>query len=300
MTTPPPTLCIAEASARDGATRSICEVEGHAIAYVEAGRGPAVLLIHGALTNLDDMVLGPFQALARDHRVLAFDRPGHGESPRLRLADASPWRQAELIHAAACDLGAESPVVVGHSFGGAVALAYGMSFPQETRGVLALAPIVWPEPRLELAAFGMRAMPGPGDILAACASGTVDHATLPLLWRAMFLPQAMPPHFQDGFSFDRASAPQTTLSTGEDAFAIVTALWRSVAAYPSCRTPVSILGGDCDLVINNALHGLALSGVLPDGRFKFVRGMGHMLHHFAIDEVLAAVRALEATAAMPV
>ena len=168
-----------------------------------------------------------------------------------------------------------------------------MSFPQDTRGVLALAPIVWPEPRLELAAFGGRATPASGDVLAAFASGTVDQVTLPVLWRAMFLPQLMPERFRAGFSFDRAGAPQTTLSTGEDAVAIVTALWRSVAAYPGCRPPVRILGGDCDMVINNALHGLALSRILPRGRFDFVRGMGHMLHHFAIEEVVAGIRALD-------
>ena len=166
-------VSVAAASARDGTTRSICEVEGHRIAYVEAGEGPPVLLIHGALTNLDDMVLGPFQALARTYRVLAFDRPGHGQSSRLRLADASPLRQAALIHAAARQLGVADAIVVGHSFGGGVALAYAMLFPEDTKGVLALAPIVWPEPRLELAAFGGRATPASGDVLAACASGTV-------------------------------------------------------------------------------------------------------------------------------
>ena len=293
------TVSIAAPFARDGITRAICQVEGRRIAYVEAGEGPPVLLIHGALTNLDDMVLGPLRALARDHRVLAFDRPGHGQSSRLRLTDASPWRQAELIHAAARQLGVADAIVVGHSFGGAVALAYAMSFPTLTTGVLALAPIAWPEPRLELAAFGPRATPASGDVLAACACGTLDRVMLPVLWRAMFLPQVMPERFKDGFSFDRAGAPQTTLSTGEDAVAIVTALWRSVAAYPTCRPPVRILGGDCDMVINNALHGLALSRILPQGRFDFVRGMGHMLHHFAIDEVVAGVRAL-GTDARPV
>ncbi len=104
------------------------------LAYVEAGVGDPVLLIHGAMTNLDDMLTGPFDDLAAEHRVIAVDRPGHGESTRRRLADASPWRQAEIIHDAAAELGVERPIVVGHSFGGAVALAYAMRFPRETAG----------------------------------------------------------------------------------------------------------------------------------------------------------------------
>ena len=272
--------------------RFIARPEGGELAYVEAGQGPPVVLIHGALTNLDDMVLGPFDALARGNRVIAVDRPGHGASSRLRLADASPWRQAEIIRDAMRTLEVERPVVVGHSFGGAVALAYGMSFAEEIAGVVALAPIVWPEPRLELVSFGPRTPPGAGDVLGFGASVTSDKVALPLLWRAMFLPQAMPERFERGFSFELAGTSQTTTATGEDAVAIVTALWRSVMTYPACRAPVRILAGDHDLVINNTVHGQSLSHVLPNASFKSLKGLGHMLHHFAVDDVVAAVRGL--------
>ena len=270
--------------------------DGGRLAYVEAGRGPPVLLIHGALTNLDDMLAGPFDTLAAEHRVIAFDRPGHGESTRLRLADASPWRQAEIIREAAAALGVERPVVVGHSFGGAVALAYAMRFPDETAAVVALAPIVWPEPRLELAVFGPRASPGSGDLLSQGASATSDKVALPLFWRAMFLPQSMPARFEREFSFELAGAPLTATATGEDSVAIVTALWRSVLGYRSCRTPVRILGGDSDLVINNRMHGAALAQILPFGQFESLPGLGHMIHHFAQDRVLEAVRAVSGPA----
>ena len=273
--------------------RFIARADGGELAYVEAGQGPPVLLIHGALTNLDDMVLGPFDALAAGCRVIAVDRPGHGASSRLRFADASPWRQAQIIRDAVQTLGVERLVVVGHSFGGAVALAYAMSFADEIAGAVALAPIVWPEPRLELVSFGPRTSPGLGDMLGLGSALTTDQVALPLLWRAMFLPQAMPERFERGFSFELAGGRQTTTATGEDAVAIVTALWRSVAAYPTCRAPVRILGGDSDIVINNAYHGQGLSRVLPDATYRNLKGLGHMLHHFAVDEVVSAVRGLQ-------
>ena len=266
--------------------------EGRTLAYVEAGSGPPVLLIHGAMVNLDDMLLGPFDALAREHRVIAFDRPGHGGSGRRRFEDASPWRQAGLIRNAATALGAERPLIVGHSFGGAVALAYAMAYPDETAAVLALAPLVWPEPRLELFLFGPRTPPGVGDLLSLGSHRTLDPALLPLLWRAMFLPQAVPERFLEYFSFGSAGDPAALIANGEDAFAGLTSLWRSALAYPRCRTPVRILGGDRDAVVNNAAHGALLGQVLPAGRFSTVQGMGHMLHHFAIDEILAAVQDL--------
>ena len=57
---------------------------GVRIRYVEAGSGEPVLLIHGYTrsieTNWTDA--GVFQALAKDHRVIAFDLRGHGKSDK--------------------------------------------------------------------------------------------------------------------------------------------------------------------------------------------------------------------------
>ncbi len=135
-------------------------------------------------------------------------------------------------------------------------------------------------------------MPVTGDWLSQAASATTDKLMLPPLWRAMFLPQQMPERFERDFSFDLAGTAGTSISTGEDAVAITTALWRSVWSYSSCRLPVRILGGDADLVINNTVHGAALARLLPSGRFETLPGLGHMAHHFAKSSVVEAVRAI--------
>ena len=98
--------------------------------------------------------------------------------------------------------------MVGHSFGGTVALCYGLSFPEETAGIVALAPLCRPEARLEQALFGPRFMPGPGDALAHALAHVADPILLPLLWRAIFLPQAMPSTFERPFPAGYASGPE--------------------------------------------------------------------------------------------
>ncbi len=63
----------------------------------ESGRLPAVL-VHGASGNACDMTLELFASLARERRVIAVDRLGHGWSGRPGgLSDADPARQAQLI-----------------------------------------------------------------------------------------------------------------------------------------------------------------------------------------------------------
>lgn len=263
---------------------------GRGVAYVEAGSGPDLVLIHGALMTLEDMWLGPMTALSRHFRVIAVDRPGHGASDRIRFTDGSTWDQAAILHDALRSLGLHKPVVLGHSFGGAVALSYGMSFPDEVAGVVALAPICFPELRLEQLLFGPRAIPIAGDALAFTLGQVTDAALLPLLWRAMFLPQAMPERFAAEFPFQWARRPAPMIANAEDAAALWTSLSRSAFAYPTCRVPVHVLGGDSDLVVNNFLHGRNAAALIPGGRFDLLGGAGHMLHHFQIDAVVEAAR----------
>jgi pimeloyl-ACP methyl ester carboxylesterase len=264
-----------------------------ALAYSQAGRGPDVVLIHGSLVSRQDMLLGPASRLAEQFRVTAFDRPGHGESGRYGPT-GSPWRQAREAHAACRALGLERPVIVGHSFGGAVALAYGQQFPEHTGGVLALAPICLPELRLEHLLFGPRALPGIGLLLTEALSRTLDPVLLPVLWRAMFLPQEVPDRYQALFPFPQAGAPSRTRADGEDAALLNAGLALTALNAFRCEIPVRVLAGDRDMVVNNRLHGAALAALLSDGGYAELPGLGHMLHHFAQDRIAETVAELAA------
>jgi pimeloyl-ACP methyl ester carboxylesterase len=107
--------------------------------------------------------------------------------------------QAESIRNAANQVGLDRPVLVGHSYGAAVAIAYAMKHPQEIAGVVATSPMEFPEPRLEHFLFGPRGLPFVGEALAASFGPLQDAITLPLLWKAMFWPQRMPQNYRERF-----------------------------------------------------------------------------------------------------
>jgi hypothetical protein len=95
------------------------EVSGGRLHLVELGpaNGAPVVLFHGASGNLEDMRLALGDKLAERHRVILVDRPGHGWSERPGgSADASPARQAALIHEALQRIGVRRAVIVGHSW----------------------------------------------------------------------------------------------------------------------------------------------------------------------------------------
>jgi pimeloyl-ACP methyl ester carboxylesterase len=79
------------------------------------------------------------------------------------------------------------------------------------------------------------------------------------------------------------------LALGEEAVLAIPDLASTSTQYPRCSARVNILAGDADIVALPHLHAIRLASILPNAELTLLPGMGHMLHHFAIDEVVAAV-----------
>jgi len=116
-------------------------VNGRQVHAVVRGQGPDVILIHGAGGNTREFTFSFMDRLTDRYRVIAFDRPGLGYTDRVSPdfdgafnTDAeSPADQAAMLQAAAAQLGASRPIVLGHSYGASVALAWGLNHPDATR-----------------------------------------------------------------------------------------------------------------------------------------------------------------------
>jgi hypothetical protein len=65
------------AEAAHGPAGRFVDVDGIRLHYIDRGLGPPVVLLHGTLVRLEDLVAsGLVDRLAKNHRVIAFDRPG--------------------------------------------------------------------------------------------------------------------------------------------------------------------------------------------------------------------------------
>jgi pimeloyl-ACP methyl ester carboxylesterase len=105
-------------------------IHGHRRAYVKAGKGPALLLVHG-LGCTHRTWLPVLDSLARRYTVIAPDLLGHGESDKPR-ADYSIGAFANGMRDLLTVLGVDKVTVVGHSFGGGVAMQFAYQFPERT------------------------------------------------------------------------------------------------------------------------------------------------------------------------
>lgn len=270
-------------------------VDGLTLRYAERGQGRPLVLIHGALTGLEDMMTGLGPHLSATHRLIAFDRPGMGGSetgPGL----GSLWAQAALLRKATHRLGIEQPLLVGHSFGGSIAMAWAARHADEIAGVVALSALVYPEMRLEQVLMGPRAM-GPGGEALSYAAMPMDAMLMPLMWRGMFLPQQMPEAFAEAFPVDEAGERARLRTTAREALHLTSDLTRLVSSLPFIRSPVRAMAGSADLVANPQ-HGRTIGALTPHGRFQRLPGLGHMIHHFAQTAIAEAVASIEADQAL--
>ena len=116
---------------RPGRTLSI---DGISIHYLEAGTGPALVLIHGlgASTFTFRRILPD---LARHFRAVALDLKGFGFSERAN-GDYSLSAQAALVREVMDRLGIEKASVLGHSMGGAVAMRLALTYPERVERLI--------------------------------------------------------------------------------------------------------------------------------------------------------------------
>jgi pimeloyl-ACP methyl ester carboxylesterase len=152
-------------------------LDGVTLHYVEAGhRGPTVVLVHG-LGGCAASWAPTIAALAPHARVLAPDLPGFGRSAKPRLRYGLDLFTAALEgFASVLRLGAVS--VVGHSLGGAVALAWALGQPDRVERVALLGGLVPGVPYRPSVVYRILALRGVGETLALLGSRPVYRAAV--------------------------------------------------------------------------------------------------------------------------
>ena len=265
------------------------EVDGVTLHYLEQGTGEPVVLLHGNGTMIQDFTLsGIVESLAKDHRVIAFDRPGFGYSDR---PDGRIWNQAaqaELVYAALQQLGVEKPVVVGHSWGTMVATALALAHPESVGRLVLMSGYYYPTPRLDVPALSMPAVPVIGTVLRNTISPLLSRAMWPMIRRAMFGPAPVTEGFRRWPVWMTLRPSQLRASAAETAMMIPGA-WTMSDDYSALKMPVTILAGDGDKIVNTEIQSERLHREVPQSQLQVIPGAGHMVHHIAPSEVVSAI-----------
>ncbi len=268
------------------------EIDGlrlHVIDLPAASTAPSLLLIHGASGNLREPVAALRDALGGRFRLIGIDRPGHGHSSRGSRETSDPARQADLVAAALDALGAGPCLVLGHSWGAAVAALLAARHPDHVSGLVLVAPATHPWPGGVSRRARVFATPVLGRILAELAVVPIGLRLIGPSIRSIFAPAAVSAGYSGTIGAALAIRPKSYVATCRDIVDLHGHLVRSSAAYSEIRAPVEIVTGDTDRVVAPAIHSWGLARDIPGARLTILAGAGHMPHWSRTTEVVAAI-----------
>ncbi len=270
------------------------DLDGERLHYVDAGAGPSLVLIHGLAGQLGNFTHSLLVPLSGDFRVVAFDRPGSGYSTRAAGSPAGLRAQAATLARAIRALELDRPVVVGHSLGGAVALAIALDHPESVSGLALIAPLTHPVMRPPLLFLGLALPSGPARKFLAWTLAT-PVSLLARDWgaRQVFSPETPPKDFAVAGGALLGVRPRNVWESGADMLAANGDLSAMAPRYPSLAIPVGVLYGHGDAILDWRAHGETLAAEIPGLDLEVVAG-GHMLPVTAPDAVAAFIRRIAA------
>ena len=267
------------------------EVDGERFHYVEEGKGPPLVMIHGLMGSSRNLTYALSGQLAAQFRVITLDRPGSGYSTRHTGTPADLPGQARQIAAFIKTLDLDKPLVLGHSLGGAISLALALDHPEAVGGLVLVAPLTHPQRLLPLVFLSLAVRPAwLRRWMAHTLTMPIGLLTKGSVVKGVFAPDPAPADFATrgggllGMRPGNFYAASTEINTVNDH------LPGMVRRYPQLTLPIGLVYGSRDQVLDFRKHGQALVDKVPGVKLQLVEGRGHMLPITATARVVEVVQ----------
>ncbi len=186
--------------------------------------------------------------------------------------------------------------MLGHSFGGAVAMAWAPEEPAAAIVVISGVTLPWPGSidfsyQLLGSALG-------GAALAPVASAFVHEDYVRKILGTAFKPQTPPPDYYTLGGVPLATRTRALRANSRQVRALRPFVVEQSARYGEIDLPVEILHGTADKTVYLEVHAKPLAAMLSDAELTILDGVGHMPHHIVPDDIVAAVERAAARAGL--
>lgn len=278
-----------------GAAGKHLAVDGLTLRVVDSGAGAkAAILLHGMLGSVEDWE-AVVPLLQSRYRVIAIDRPGHGYSAEPREPNGVAFN-ARIVRGLMATLDLKDVVVIGHSYGGSIALQLALDNPPALRGVVLVAPGSYADyPPSFLARIISAPLVGRG---ATRALIPFTDGPMRADLAAKLAPDGdvVPRDF-----FDRRVAlwkkPVPLRAYAEHLMAYNADHARMAPDYPRIAKPVVILQGEADALVALRAGSARLATEIPGAVLRTFPATGHYLQYRHPQAVVEAVDRIHGLAA---
>ena len=240
-------------------------------------QGAPVLLLHGAASNARELVA------ALDGRLdgltfIAPDRPGLGYSGMPKNSHQLGV-QAAFIADILRQTATEPVVAVGHSWGSGVILRLALDFPETVKALVLIAPASHPWQQKPNIINKLANFPVLGDLLVWTLPALVGPYLMPTGIARGFAPGPVEPaDYANIIGTPLFFRPTSFKANAADMEAGSREMGLQAPRYPSLKLPVTVISGQGDVIVYNAIHAAGLARDIPHASCFRVTGAGHMPH----------------------
>jgi pimeloyl-ACP methyl ester carboxylesterase len=262
-------------------------VNGQRLHYVSKGSGRPVVFIHGNPGSHQDYSMEVLGRAAQSYRAFAFDRPGHGYSERHNGAAATVEVQARLLREALRKLSIEKPLLVGHSWGGAMALAAALKYEEELSGLVLLAPAAYPSDSNEWWTV-VPHIPWLGNLLVKLFAPLIGRGIVRESLKEAYHPEPV----QEDYLRSAAvlwTRPEQVKACAADDRSLNDSLKVLSERYAEIRLPVVIVAGDSDLLLEPNSQSHRLHQTIPGSELVVLQRTGHQIPQTRPESVINAI-----------
>lgn len=263
-------------------------IEGARLHFVVQGSGRPVVLIHGNPGSFQDWI-NLYDPLASRFCAYAFDRPGHGKSERPQNnGKVTVEVQARLLNQALRQLNVERPILVGHSWGGSLALCFALLYPNEVAGLVLLAPAAYAFDDGLSILHKIPSWPVIGDLINRLLTPLLSARLVRDSLAQAFAPQEVPPGYLR-HALAEWTRPGKVKWYSVDEALLNSSLEKIGPRYSELTLPVAVLSGDSDLIVPAPENAIPLAAVLPQARLQMLKNTGHQIPLVHPEVVLQAI-----------
>jgi pimeloyl-ACP methyl ester carboxylesterase len=257
-----------------GKTTVLQDAEIH---WYESGQGEPIIMLHGLAGNLRNFTYALVGKLDQEYRVIAIDRAGCGWSTRSKSECATLQEQARIISEFIDKEQIKRPLIVGHSLGGAIALALALEYKNKISGLALICPATQVIDKIPDMFKSLNiSSPLIRFFIAHTFSSLIGILTRKETFKVAFAPEMICDDFSIKGGGDFALSSEAFIRTSEDLIFAQSSAPSLVGREKELEVYTEVLFGEDDEILNAKLHGEKFSQ-LSGSKLTMLPGKGHML-----------------------
>ncbi|KAA3506131.1 alpha/beta hydrolase [Agrobacterium tumefaciens] len=250
---------------------------------------PPILFIHGASASLYDPMFSFLEKLRGRAKLLFVDRPGHGNSDIGGKANILPDGQADAIAQLMKKRGVPRAIIVGHSFGGAIAASLAVRRPEMVAGLVFLSPAVYPWEGGIAWYYTAANAPFTGPLFSTFIAPPAGLLALDQATRGVFAPNSRPAGYVEATHSVAALRPRAFRHNAQEVAALNEWARGASSKYRRITAPTVIITGDTDTIVSPEVHSRHLARDIRGSTLIVVHNLGHKSDYVASDLAIAAI-----------